>query len=141
MNDLSTVEVLTGDLLTDDLRTKRIPALPKNISFSSMVLHQGSILLTGGFGNEESCLQLENGAWKEHSTLNEDRVGHSAVTTNSATFLFGGLGLSTYEYLPKDSTTWIMGKNKIPGGFENGCAIAVKSGEEISLIGGSNGTT
>ena len=136
MNDLSTVEVLTGDLLTDDLRTKRIPALPKNISFSSMVLHQGSILLTGGFGNEESCLQLENGAWKEHSTLNEERIDHSAVTTNSATFLFGGINSSTYEYLTKDSSKWIMGKNKIPGGFERGCAISVKSEKEIWLIGG-----
>ena len=29
-----------------------------------------------------------------------------------------------------------MGKTKIPGGFENGCAIAVKSGQEIWLIGG-----
>ena len=136
MNDLSTVEVLTGDLLTDDLRTKRIPALPKNISFSSMVLHQGSILLTGGFGNEESCLQLKNGAWKEHSTLNEERIDHSAVTTNSATFLFGGINSSTYEYLTKDSSKWIMGKNKIPGGFERGCAISVKSEKEIWLIGG-----
>ena len=29
-----------------------------------------------------------------------------------------------------------MGKTEIPGGFEDGCAIAVKSGQEIWLIGG-----
>ena len=109
MKDDSTVEVLTGDLFTDDLRTKRLPRLPENISGSSMVLHQGSILLAGGFSDGKSCLQLKNGAWKEHSTLNEDRVGHSAVTTNSATFIFGGIDLNTYEYLPKDSTTWLLG--------------------------------
>ena len=33
-------------------------------------------------------------------------------------------------------TTWVMGKNTIPGGFSNGCAIAVKSEQEIWLIGG-----
>merc|ERR1711902_86147 len=44
----------------------------------------------------------------------------------------------SYEYLPKDSTTWLMGKTNIPGGFEGGCAIAVKSDQEIWLIGGVN---
>ena len=105
-----------------------------------MVVHQGTIFSTGGFPEQKSCLQFENGTWKEHSTLSEDRVGHSAVTTKSATFLFGGLDSSTYEYLPKDSTTWIMGKNEIPGGFESGCAVSVISEKEIWLIGGSWGT-
>ena len=70
--------------------------------------------------------------------LMQKRVEHSAVTTQAATFVFGG-GISnkTYEYLPKDSTKWLMGKTEIPGrGFYNGCAIAVKSGQEIWLIGG-----
>ena len=101
-----------------------------------MVLHQGGILLAGGLFDEKSCLQFENGAWKEHSTLNEDRVGHSPVTTNSATFIFGGIDLSTYEYLPKDSKLWLLGKKEIPRGFENGCAVSVQSGKEIWLIGG-----
>ena len=63
---------------------------------------------------------------------------HCAVTTISATFIFGGIySETTYEYLPKDSNTWIKGKNEIPGGFEEGCAIAVNSEQEIWLIGGS----
>ena len=41
------------------------------------------------------------------------------------------------EYLPKDSTKWLMGKTDIPGGFRNGFAIAVKSQQEIWLIGGT----
>ena len=103
-----------------------------------MVLHQGSILLAGGFSDGKSCRQLKNGAWKEHSTLNEYRNGHSAVTTNSATFIFGGTDSRTYEYLPKDSKTWLIGKTKLPGpgGFVSGCAFSVKAEKEIWLIGG-----
>ena len=36
----------------------------------------------------------------------------------------------------KNSTSWLMGKSRIPGGFDRGFAIAVKSGQEIWLIGG-----
>ena len=81
---------------------------------------------------------MDHGTWKDHSTLNEERIAHSTVSTQIATFLFGGTEKSktSYEYLPKDSKTWIMGKSKIPEGFTNGCAIAVKSGQEILLIGG-----
>ena len=89
-----------------------------------MVAHDGNILLCGGFGNSEKCLQLDHGTWKEHSTLKRNSVWHSAVTTEIATFIFGG-GYSgtTYEYLPKDSTEWIMGRTEIPGGFAYGCGI------------------
>ena len=102
-----------------------------------MVAHNGTILLCGGENNSNKCLQLDHGTWKEHSTLNEKRVWHSAVTTQEATFIFGG-GYSdkTYEYLPKDSTKWLMGRTEIPGGFRSGCAVAVKSEQEIWLIGG-----
>ena len=81
---------------------------------------------------------MDHGTWKEHSTLNVERIYHSAVTTQTATFIFGGRNSrTTYEYLPKDSTEWLMGKTEIPGrGFSSGCAIAVKSGQEIWLIGG-----
>ena len=101
-----------------------------------MVPHNGTILLCGGWDNENKCLQLDHGTWKEHNNLNKERAWHSAVTTQATTFIFGG-GYSnkTYEYLPKDSTKWLTGKTKIPGGFSNGCAIAVKSGQEIWLIG------
>ena len=40
------------------------------------------------------------------------------------------------NYLPKDSTLLLMGKTEIPVGFLVGCAIAVKSDQEIWLIGG-----
>ena len=113
------------DFLSGDLEIKQLPNLPQEIYDSSIVAHNGTILLCGGFENEEKCLQLDLGTWKDHSTLNEERVGHSVVSTNSASFIFGGIVLSTYEYLPKDSTTWLLGKTEIPGGFENGCAVSI----------------
>ena len=103
-----------------------------------MVAHNGTVLLCGGQGNSGKCLQLDHGIWKEHSTFNKKRVWHSAVTTQAATFVFGGIYSSkTYEYLPKDSTEWIMGKAEIPEGFERGFAIAFKSEQEIWFIGGA----
>ena len=103
-----------------------------------MVSHNGTIVLCGGMGNAKKCLKLDQGTWKEHSTLNVERDWHSAVTTQKATFIFGGYFSSrnTYEYLPKDSTEWLMGKTEIPEGFERGCSIAVKSDQVIWLIGG-----
>ena len=126
------------DFFTGDLRIKNPPNLPKESLGSSMVAHNGTIFLCGGWGNLKKCLQLDYGTWKEHTTLNVERVYHSAVTTQTATFIFGGRNSrTTYEYLPKDSTEWLMGKTEIPGrGFSSGCAIAVKSGQEIWLIGG-----
>ena len=101
-----------------------------------MVAHNGTMLLCGGWNNEKKCLKLDHGTWKEHSTLNVERTLHSAVTTQTATFIFGGdYSDKTYEYLPRDSSIWLMGKTEIPGGFENGCALTVKS-QEIWLIGG-----
>ena len=106
------------DFLTGDLGMKQLPNLPYNIFGSSMVVHEGTILLCGGWGNLEKCLQMDHGTWKEHSTLNVERAWHSAVTTQTATFIFGGFNTSkTYEYLPKDSTEWIKGRTEIPGGF------------------------
>ena len=137
----SSVEVLTGDL-----GTKQLPNLPFEIDGSSMVLHNGTILLCGGYDqtgrNMQKCLQLYHGTWKQHSTLSKRRQLHSVVTTQTASFLFGNGSLvrpgTTYEYLPKDSTTWLMGQTEIPGGLQGGCAIAVKSDQEIWLIGGKN---
>ena len=106
-----------------------------------MVLHNGTILLIGGSNNERKCLQLDSGTWKEHSKLTDHRCGHSVVATPTATFIFGGIRRGprsqffrqTYEYLPKDSTTWIKGKTQIPIRFCNGSAIAL-SEQEILLI-------
>ena len=127
----------TVEVLTRDIGTKQLPNLPDEIEGSSVVMHNGIMLLCGGFYNFQKCLQLDQEIWKEHSTLNTIRVNHSAVTTQTATFLFGGDdSRTTYEYLPKNSITWLKGKTEIPGGFEKGCAIAVKSDKEIWLIGG-----
>ena len=124
------------DFLTGDLRIKQLPNLPQEIYGSSMVAHNGTILFCGGNGNEKKCLQLDHGTWKVHSILNVERAWHSAVTTQTATFIFGGIySRTTYEYLPKDSTKWLMGKTEIPEGFIGGCAIAVNE-QEILLIGG-----
>ena len=129
----STVEVLIGEHGTIQLKP-----LPKIIRVPSMFPQNGSISLVGGVGNSWKCLQLQHGAWKEQSALNIQRFGHSAVKTKSATFVFGGMASEkTYEYLPKDSNIWNKGKTKIPGkGFVSGCAITVKSEQEIWLIGG-----
>ena len=104
-----------------------------------MVSHNGTILLCGGSTVSNKCLKLDHDTWKEHSTLNKERAWHSAVATQTATFIFGGsFSENTYEYLPKNSTKWLMGKTTIPGGFAVGCAIADKSGQEIWLISGSD---
>ena len=94
--------------------------------------------MCGGVNNAKKCLQLDHGIWKDHSFLIQKRIQHSAVTTQTATFVFGGeCSRKTYEYLPKGSSTWLMGKTEIPMGFDLGCAIAVKSDQEIWLIGGT----
>ena len=92
------------DFFIGDLGIKKLPNLPHNIYGSSMVAHFGTILLFGGRYNEKPCLQFDHGTLKEHSTLNEKRVWHSAVTTKAATFIFGGgyPNSKTYEYFPKD---------------------------------------
>ena len=128
---LGVIEILTGDK-----PTKLIPDLPENIVDStSLVLHNGNILLCGGY-NEKKCFILEHGTWKEHSTLNMKRTFHSIATTQNATFIFGGLySRWTYEYLPRGSKTWIMGKTEIPEGVCHVSAVTVKSEQEILLIG------
>ena len=124
----------------ESIQLPPLPPLPSRSYGSAMVLHNGKISYCGGGLNHlKRFLQLDNGTWKDHSTLNMERSGHSVVATKAATFIFGGcLSNYTYEYLPKDSDTWLMGKTKIPlGGFAYGCAVAVKSEQEIWLIGGA----
>ena len=92
----------------------------------------------GTYYKKSKCLKLENGAWMEHSTFNHERLWESTIPTKPALFIFGGYDSThTYEYLPKGSTTWLMGKTEIPYGFMYGSAIATRSGQEILLIGGS----
>ena len=86
----------------------------------------------------QKCLQLDHGIWKVHSEFDRTRTNPSLVTTETASFFFGGRFDSgtTFEYLPNDSNTQLNGKTDIPGGFWDGAAIAVKSEKEILLIGG-----
>ena len=86
---------------------------------------------------------LKNGAWKKHSVLNQERLWGGAVSIKSGTFIFGGRDFDndakfSYEYLPKGSSKWKIGKNRIPGGYFGACAIATKSEQDILLIGGWN---
>ena len=128
----SILEVITGDLTI-----KQPPNLPLRCRDSSMVLNDGALLLFGGSKIGKKCFQMERGAWKEHSSLNHERYRHAVVTTQTGIFIFGGVyPRETYEYLPKGSTTWLIGKTLIPRGLWYGCAIAVKSEQEIWLIGG-----
>ena len=110
--DASRDGISSLDFSAGDLRIRKIPTLPQNIIGSSMVVHNGTILLCGGRNsNKQKCLQMFHGTWKAHSTLNMERVWHSAVTTQTAAFIFGGAySKTTYEYLPKESTKWLMGK-------------------------------
>ena len=134
--------IIIDEVSNRHLKAKKFPNLPTRIYGSTMSMHNKSIIVCGGLNNEKKCLLLTHGTWKEHSTLNEERIDHSAVTTQTATFLFGGTNTggtrsrTTYEYLPKGSAKWLMGKTEIPGGFLHGCAIVVKSDNEIWLIGG-----
>ena len=129
------VDVLPRDLESESTEIRK---LPDGIYATSMSLHNETILLCGGKSIEKQCLYLDDGIWEEHSILNKKRIYHASVTTQTATFIFGGKhSLTTYEYLPKDSTEWIMGKTEIPGrGFELGAAIEVRSKQQILLIGG-----
>ena len=136
-NNANESEVYTVEVFTGDLGTKKFTNLPAEIYASTMFLHDGNFLVCGGNKNKKKCLVLSHGTWKEHSSLNKKRLWHSSVTTQIATFVFGGIrSETTYEYLPKGSTTWLMGKTEIPRDFVGGCAIAVKSEQEIWLIGG-----
>ena len=129
---VSGVEVVYGNL-----KTKQLPNIAKGIYGSSLVLHNGAILLSGGKDNFQKCLQLDHGNWKEHTTLLKERILHSVVATETATFIFGGSpSCETYEYLPNGSIKWVLGTTEIPGGFWSGCAIEVKSKRQVWLIGG-----
>ena len=128
------VEIIFGDF-----KTRQLPDLKERSAASSMALHDGEILLIGGGFNRE-CYKLLS-RQNMHSFLTDNRIKSGTVTTEAATFLFGGMNMdhtigTTYEYLPKGSTQWQKGKIPIPKGFLEGCAIAIKSGQEILLIGG-----
>ena len=118
----------------------------KGMVGAQMALHDGEILLFPELVDDEmsesklKCFKFNKDFSKDrvHSVClaKEDLFGSSVVTTANATYIFGGNNDPTrYEYLPIGSTTWHEGKNQIPGGFDFGCAIAIKSDQEILLMG------
>ena len=134
------------EILTSNSSTKiklQIPTLPEiqsEIQSCSMFKQDGNIMACITDPNNTWCLELYKGDWKIHSILKNQRDGqNSVVDTEFATFIFGGSDENhrTYEYLPKGSKTWKIGKNKIPVGFVSGFAIEVKSKNEILLLGGT----
>ena len=134
----ASVEAFTGDM-----GKKNFPDMPQNFLCTSVFMHNGTITSVGSFLDTtittSTCIQLDNGTWKQSGNTNEERTSSVTVTTRSATFLFGGESSgNTYEYLPKDSSTWLVGKTEIPGAidYSNCCAIAANSEQEILLIGG-----
>ena len=116
------------DVINDFPRNIQIPFSGLAASGPSLVKHDNSIIM--------ECFKLENGSLKHHSTLNFGGRRGTSIATNSVTFTFGGdYTDSSYEYLPKNSTTWILGTNIIPGGINEACGIAINSDQEILLIG------
>ena len=127
--------------VTGDPRIKRMmpifPKFPKMTKNTMTLMHNGTILVIENFNRSKKCFQLYKGAWNHHSFSNKNRIFGSAVSTSSMSFIFGGLASSnTYEYLPKDSNVWILGKSKIPAEFVGyaGFAIATKTEDQILLI-------
>ena len=139
VSNSNSVEILSTDQSLTDIRIANLPndlSVPKNNP--SLFVHDGSLLLCGGEGNLKDCHEFKNGKWTKHSTLENNRKWASAVTTQSGTYIFGGISsATTYEFLPAKSKSWERFDTKIPNGFKTGCAVEIP-GEEILLIGGFN---
>ena len=126
----SGIEVVSANMT---IRNKQLPNLPQS---GATFFHKNT--LTSCIIGAKTCYQLQNGQWKLLNTLNKIRDLDLAVSTDHATYIFGGtfgdFNSKTYEYLPKNSDTWILGKHEIPIEFdEKGCLVAL-SNEEILLI-------
>ena len=103
---LHSVELISGLPRTNIT----LPNLPKEITkdCGSMFIHDGTLMVFGStskkndydYKTPSKCFQLENGIWKEHSTLNRQRVYSATVATDKGTFVFGGIRYGkSYEYL------------------------------------------
>ena len=120
---------------------KQLPKLPNYFASEFLTTHNKAIIIGGRSSNYPrtfKCLKLHHGSWKEHSTFNEERICASAITTDIATFIFGGTFHDrSYEYLPNDSTSWKIGESEIPIEFQQGCAMYIPSDKYIWLLGSS----
>ena len=133
-------KLASAESIISDTNNNLLPNLPKPIHYSpSMFLHNDTIMLCGGKNNQnnpKTCLKLQEGSWTENNSLKKTRVYAAIVSTTTATFIFGGSrSRGTFEYLEQNTSNWILGTAKIPGGFSSGCSIAI-SQDEIWLIGG-----
>ena len=127
----------SNEVLFESLTNIQLPSLPVDIHCSTEAIFNGTLLVCGGVERVEQCLQLENGQWKEHSNMNHMRRYASAVQTKSGIFIFGGIDSpNTFEYLPNNSRTWILGETEIQDGFQDGCVIVINSGQDVLLFGG-----
>ena len=77
------VEILSHEFA---LAKRKLAKLLKVILESpSLILSGDTLLICGGYNNENKCLKHENDSWIEHSTLNNNRTIASAVTTSEGT--------------------------------------------------------
>ena len=68
-----------------------LSSLPTGIYGASLVqTSEEEILLCGGHGNEQKCLELNKDGWQEHSNLTSMRKSASAVSMPEGIFIFGG---------------------------------------------------
>ena len=125
------------EVLVKGVKNNQLPNLPGNFECTMMTKHNGAILAVGEKSDIGICLQLVHGSWKKHSTLNKDRYLGHAVSTDKATFIFGGRYERSYEFLQKGSSKWQLGQNEMPSGscFIESC-VSINSRQEIWLIGG-----
>ena len=110
---VDSVEILSHEFATAN---RKLAKLPKDIAENpSLFLSGDTLLICGGFNNENKCLKQENNSWIEHSTLNNNRTYASAVTTADGTFIFGGeYSSETFEFLPKNSKVSSLSLDKPP---------------------------
>ena len=104
------------------------------------------VFVCGGENNRRGCKTLgKGGQWTDFrhnavniSKLTTNRIMASAATTETGSYIFGGLqGIhsANYEYMLSSEKTWTKGNDNIPNGFDRGCAVTI-SENEIWLIGG-----
>ena len=94
---LSSVEFIspaTGNMKLARLKTAK----------GSLAKHDGTIVSCGGVKTFSSYPKFDHGVWKHNSVFTETRVYASAVSTDSATFIFGGRkNPNTFDYCRKES--------------------------------------
>ena len=142
-------DILTVEHISETNNTCNVTDMEKTIDDNPMVFTSpisGNLLVCGGNNNRKRCLTPGNGGqWTNlkfgkfnHSLLNFPRRMSAAATTKEASYIFGGnMGYdqTSYEYMFPSDKIWREGKEMIPDGFENGCAVTI-SNDEIWLIGG-----